>query len=423
VERAALLKLSDQVMTALYDLELHDGYSPVRLIDALGVDETQLGRALRYVEKHGWITADHVFGAQLPARVTLSPAGMRYAESLMNASSPKAPTSSDLYNLGGPDSAPSKILLGVSQLTSIYDKSVFLNCPFDEQYAPLFQAALFSIVACGFEPRTARDIVDASQVRIHKIYDIIAACRLGIHDLSRVEPDAESGLPRFNMPLEFGIFLGAKFLGDPNQKTKMCLVFDQQPYRYQKYLSDVAGQDISSHRNDPKVLLTEVRNWLADVVKAHIPSGSFIWDRFQTFRGELRHACETARQRPEELTYGDFLRHVREFLAGYKEKLSTRGETERGNPSLGDIADAIRGLRVGPDPFVILGKGASGLSYMQAALNEDKSWRLEYQQGHIDEHYKCQGDVTREQVLKAFIAYASGLDTWRTDYTWSRQTL
>jgi hypothetical protein len=40
---------------------------------------------------------------------------------------------------------------------------------------------------------------DASEVRIEKIAKIIAACRFGIHDICRTEPDETTGLPRFNV--------------------------------------------------------------------------------------------------------------------------------------------------------------------------------------------------------------------------------
>ena len=49
---------------------------------------------------------------------------------------------------------------------------------------------------------------------------MIADCRYGIHDISRTELDRDSGLPRFNMPLELGIFLGAKRFGAEEQKRK-----------------------------------------------------------------------------------------------------------------------------------------------------------------------------------------------------------
>ena len=46
---------------------------------------------------------------------------------------------------------------------------------------------------------------DRYDLRLLKILCIIGECRLGIHDISRTELDAASGLPRFNMPLELGL--------------------------------------------------------------------------------------------------------------------------------------------------------------------------------------------------------------------------
>ena len=87
---------------------------------------------------------------------------------------------------------------------------VFINCPFDSAYRPLFEAAVFATFDCGFHPRCSLEIEDSSQVRIEKINRIIQQSRLAIHDISRTELDSTFQLPRFNMPLELGIFLGAK---------------------------------------------------------------------------------------------------------------------------------------------------------------------------------------------------------------------
>jgi len=45
-----------------------------------------------------------------------------------------------------------------------YATSVFVNCPFDTQYKPLFEAIVFTVFACGFQPRCALEIDDASEV-------------------------------------------------------------------------------------------------------------------------------------------------------------------------------------------------------------------------------------------------------------------
>ena len=117
----------------------------------------------------------------------------------------------------------------VSAKKNSYATNVFVNCPFDEAYKPLFHAIVFTIHECGFVVRCALERSDASELRVKKIYELIESSKYGIHDLSRVDLDKSTNLPRFNMPLELGIFLGAKFLGTAKQRSKNCLVFDEHP--------------------------------------------------------------------------------------------------------------------------------------------------------------------------------------------------
>ena len=119
-----------------------------------------------------------------------------------------------------------------------YDNSVFINCPFDSRYRPLFEAVVFAVYDCGFYPRSALEMDDSSEVRIGKVIRMIAECRLAIHDISRTQLDRESRLPRFNMPLELGIFIGAKAFGGKDHRRKAAIVFDTDRFRYQKYISD-----------------------------------------------------------------------------------------------------------------------------------------------------------------------------------------
>jgi hypothetical protein len=49
------------------------------------------------------------------------------------------------------------------------------------------------------------------------------------------------------MPLELGMFLGCKGYGGAAHATKVCLVLDVDQYRYQKFVSDIAGNDIRAH--------------------------------------------------------------------------------------------------------------------------------------------------------------------------------
>jgi hypothetical protein len=195
-----------------------------------------------------------------------------------------------------------------------YNESVFINCPFDGKYKTLFDAIVFAVNDCGFVARCALEEDDGSQVRVQRIYEIIAACRLGIHDLSRVEVDKTTRLPRFNMPLELGAFLGAKHFGNNQQKRKACLILDSEKYRYQKFISDIAGQDIREHGNDASKMITIIRNWLRGYSRQSIPSGSIIRSRYKTFRGDLPLLCKGLKLDVRELIYNDSVLLVSEWL-------------------------------------------------------------------------------------------------------------
>jgi len=158
-----------------------------------------------------------------------------------------------------------------------YHQNVFINCPFDGEYVPLFRALVFAVQFCGFVPRSALELDDGSEVRIGKIVRIIAESQFGVHDLSRTELDTASQLPRFNMPLELGLFLGAKFYGAGLHQEKAAIIFDRDRYRYQAFCSDIAGQDIRAHNGAEAALIRAVRDALATWhAERFMPGGSAI---------------------------------------------------------------------------------------------------------------------------------------------------
>jgi hypothetical protein len=193
----------------------------------------------------------------------------------------------------------------VPRLDPDFDRNIFINCPFDEAYAPIFEAVVFTAFDVGFTPRSARERLDSSEIRLHKILGIIRNCRLSIHDLSRTELDDATALPRFNMPLELGIDLGCKAFSRAHAR-KSFLIFDSEQYRFQKYLSDIGGQDIHRHGNDPKTAVQRVRDWLrAETSVSTLPGGSAIYDRYLEFRRDLPSLCDDLRLDQDALTFTD----------------------------------------------------------------------------------------------------------------------
>lgn len=174
-----------------------------------------------------------------------------------------------------------------------FDKNVFINCPFDDDYRQLLEALIFVVKFLGYNPRIATERADSSDSRIHKIVDLIKECKFGIHDLSRIISTEEGQPFRMNMPFELGIDYGAKTLADSGRfTTKKLLVLEQKRYRFQKALSDMAGSDIKSHENDPLKLIRAVRAWFLISDGNRSPAPKIIWKKFNYFNAYLASKLE-----------------------------------------------------------------------------------------------------------------------------------
>lgn len=169
---------------------------------------------------------------------------------------------------------------------------------------------MFTIFACGFRPRSARELDDGGQTRIDKLYGLIEECRYGIHDLSRTELDDDNKLPRFNMPLELGLFLGAKHYGDKAQHDKRLLILDIERFRYQKFISDLAGMDIHEHGGKAEAAVRETRDWLANVSRRVISSADKVVRLYDQFTADLPALAAALEFDPAKIPYVDFERIV-----------------------------------------------------------------------------------------------------------------
>jgi hypothetical protein len=123
---------------------------------------------------------------------------------------------------------------------NLYARSVFVNCPFSVEYQPIFRAILFSVFACAYWPRCALEVSDSSENRLSKIQEIIRQSRFGIHDISFMNLDRRSRLPRFNMPFELGLFLAAKSFGSGRQRRKVALILADICRAIEAWLKDNA---------------------------------------------------------------------------------------------------------------------------------------------------------------------------------------
>jgi len=150
---------------------------------------------------------------------------------------------------------------------------------------------------------------DATQTRIDKIYSIIEQSRFSIHDLSRTELDLENQLPRFNMPLELGIFLAAKRFGGDGHSRKRALIFDIEQFRFQKFISDLSGMDVNPHGGDPRQMVARARDWLATVSqRSTIPPTTPLLASYDRFTAGLPAIAGEYGLDEQSLAYPDFER-------------------------------------------------------------------------------------------------------------------
>ena len=199
---------------------------------------------------------------------------------------------------------------------SNYNNNVFINCPFDEQFIPLFRAITFTILDCGFIPRCSLEVSDATQFRLKAILDIVSESRYGVHDLSRVKLDDRFRLPRFNMPFELGIFFAAKHFGEDEQKRKQCIVLEKAKYRYQKYISDISGIDVAAHGNVINSIVSSVRNWLVTASRRrNIPAAADVSNRFKKFDREIKKICAQRSIDYESMPFIEITRNMSDWLA------------------------------------------------------------------------------------------------------------
>jgi len=182
----------------------------------------------------------------------------------------------------------------------------------------MLRMACFTILSCGFEPRCALDYSDSGAIRFVEIVRMIAASTLSIHDISRVELDPASRLPRFNMPLELGADLGLRLEGPARQRRRKTLILDAETHRYDITLSDISGMDVAAHGNDVRQVVRHVRDWLnayrgedAEI----LPGAAAIHEDHDTYLKIAPDIAEGLRLDPhDDLPHGDYLHVVRAAL-------------------------------------------------------------------------------------------------------------
>ncbi len=152
-------------------------------------------------------------------------------------------------------------IFGHGELAVDPSKSVFINCPFDAGYVPLFDAIVFATVCCGFMPRSALASGTVSEPRVVRIMRALANSKYSIHDLSRCTGEGVENIARFNMPLELGMAMARRFLDPAIEHDWLVLVPRGHPYA--RFVSDLAAYDPVAHDGSIPSVIIAVMSWLA----------------------------------------------------------------------------------------------------------------------------------------------------------------
>lgn len=193
---------------------------------------------------------------------------------------------------------------------------VFINCPFDDEFKPIFDAIVFAIHDLGFEARHAL-IKDGDILRLPRIARELAESKYSIHDLSRVEVSGEQKLPRFNMPFEAGIAFSLSHFA-AQSKPHHLLLLDSESYRYLATLSDAAGLDPKIHDAKPEKAIESVRNFLSEKTKTPmLPGGEHVQKRYGLFLARLPDAAAVHRLSMKELQSWSYVNDLQALMSSW----------------------------------------------------------------------------------------------------------
>jgi hypothetical protein len=172
-----------------------------------------------------------------------------------------------------------------------YEKSVFINCPYDPGFVDLFHSIVFTIVAHGFIPRSAKESEASADPRIERISRALFESKYSIHDLSRFTGEGVDNFARFNMPLELGIAIALRYAGRATGRVHNWQVLVAGGYAYQRFASDLAGFDPSMHDMTVASMVRVVSSWLRRQPDASnpAPSARAVLAAHDEFRLQIEH--------------------------------------------------------------------------------------------------------------------------------------
>lgn len=147
-------------------------------------------------------------------------------------------------------------------MKTVSKKSVFINCPYDEAYAPLSDALIFTTVCCGYSPRSALETRTVTELRLYRILSALFESDYSLHDLSRIKGEGEEGYARLNMSLELGMAIARWHMTRGTEQQHEWLLLLPSGHHHHRFLSDLSGFDPAPHDGTAETLVPQVMLWL-----------------------------------------------------------------------------------------------------------------------------------------------------------------
>jgi hypothetical protein len=119
------------------------------------------------------------------------------------------------------------------------------------------------------------------------------------------------------MPFELGIDYACRLYYRNGREEKRVLILEEQRYRYQAALSDIAGWDIEDHAGDYQRAVRKVRNWLVGASETRADGPKRILDQYADFQGwnwERLRAEGWSEEDIKELPTPEFLNGLRLWM-------------------------------------------------------------------------------------------------------------
>jgi hypothetical protein len=123
------------------------------------------------------------------------------------------------------------------------------------------------------------------------------------------------------MPYELGLDIGCMEYGRDRLKSKKILILESEQYHYLKVISDISGQDIAHHSDDPEEAIIKVRNWFSrNNRKKVLPGATEIWMAFNQFNEYLFVKLESRFTSKEiaEMEIADYIKYFKVWFPAFR---------------------------------------------------------------------------------------------------------